>query len=408
MKKSRSNTFKYLVVLTLLATSFYISETYFKENIGFNKHLHRIKLRAKADSSLPPVDYLHKNQYAVINAQARRWVYVDWGGQVLVVSKKAFEVGYYRFYKHFIVESEKYTIGKFSLLGFFIILTVFSIKSKSSSHTENRQEKQQEKQNNQQYPDTRQARPDKNPDVIDRDTKKLQEIQQHFYEQAKQEIARVQKELTATYTSKIDEMEQTISVLKQEFNVAQHIASTFEIDLTDSEIDTLVKGREFELFAAKLWQADAQTKIEEWRSDKGVKQDIFVISHGYPDFVITLKSASEEKQVAVECKYRSAFQPNRKGQDTYVSWASFKNTNNYRKFKNEMNMEVYILLGIGGLALTPEHLYLAKLESITDDKVTFEHVKLKQTWSTTKNKIKPFSVEPDQVVQEIKSRENIY
>ncbi len=403
MKKIRSSTFKYFVVFILLSVSFYISETYFKEIVGVNKKFSSIKLREKADSSLPAVDALPKNQYVVIKTEATRWVYVYWDGQVLVASKKSLERGYYRFYKKFIIESEKYNIGKFSLLGFFGFLILFSTKKKSSLV----EQKIQDIPFNKHPSEIRQEKSYKKSDAIEVNQKKVKEIERHFYEKSKQEIARVQKELTATYTSKIDEMEKTISVLKQEYNVAQQIANTFEIDLTDGKIDALVKGREFELFAAKLWQADAQIKIDEWRSDKGIKQDVFVNSHGYPDFVITLKSASGEKQAAIECKYRSVFQPSKKGKVEYVSWASFNNTDNYRKFKHEMSMEVYILLGIDGQASNPQYLYLAKLDHITDEDVTFEHGKYKETWSTTKNKIKPFRINAGQIVQEIKNMETM-
>ena len=67
------------------------------------------------------------------------------------------------------------------------------------------------------------------------------------------------------------------------------------VDLEGSNIDGLVKGRLFELFAANIWNEDNDTTIEDWTSDKGIFEGVYVKSNGNPDFLLSFAG----KEIAV-------------------------------------------------------------------------------------------------------------
>jgi hypothetical protein len=209
------------------------------------------------------------------------------------------------------------------------------------------------------------------------------EVEAFFYHKAKKEL----DTLTATYQNNVAEMARTIFSLKEKYNDAEKKAAILGVDLNDSNIDNLVKGRLFELFAAKTWDGDYRTEIDDWTPDKGFNENIFIKSNGNPDFVVSF--IDSRKVVAVECKYRSRF-----NQAVFVNFGEEKIINRYKKYEAEKNITVFILLGVGGVAEQPENLYLLTLDEI--DKI--KHIDKYENVSTTRKKIDPYEISKNRII----------
>jgi hypothetical protein len=78
-----------------------------------------------------------------------------------------------------------------------------------------------------------------------------------------------------------------------------------------------------------------------------------------PDMEYLFKSGYAEGKFAVECKWRSSFIAGE------IQWAKDYQLDNYRKFSAERNMNVFIMLGVGGAPGNPQHLYIIPLNEIS-------------------------------------------
>ncbi len=211
----------------------------------------------------------------------------------------------------------------------------------------------------------------------------MKKIETRFYHKAK-------KEIEAVYKNDINEMEVHTNNLENKYNEAYKNALKLGIDLENSNISGLVKGRQFEIFAAKIWHKDSRTTIEDWTSDKGIYEKIKVATNTNPDFIISFNNT--DRKVAVECKYRGEF----KGDKKYTNFDSRKKVENYKSFQSKNIIDVYILLGIGGNAKSPISLYLVPLNDIA--KITIRDDQYGQV-TTVKEKIAPYQINSNQLVE---------
>lgn len=118
------------------------------------------------------------------------------------------------------------------------------------------------------------------------------------------------------------------------------------------------KGDDFEKFVLKLFDFKSERFVlKEWRSDKFF-DGIYPKSNHYPDFEIELNTKSYVTSFAVECKYRSNW-----GQDETINWAKNSQINNYENYREQKNIPVFIVLGVGGIPKAPDEIYIFSMEN---------------------------------------------
>lgn len=122
--------------------------------------------------------------------------------------------------------------------------------------------------------------------------------------------------------------------------------------------EEVLKGREFEDFVLELFdlgESRAYSLIE-WRGDKS-NGEITPVSNTYPDFVIEYKKGNIKKRFAVECKWRASI-------PRYISKPLLapEQIERYQEYAKETNMNVNVVLGIGGEPSMPEELYIVPID----------------------------------------------
>ena len=123
--------------------------------------------------------------------------------------------------------------------------------------------------------------------------------------------------------------------------------------------EEVIKGREFEDFVLELFdlgESRAYSLIE-WRSDKS-NGEISPVSNTYPDFVIEYKNGDTKKRFAVECKWRASI-PRHISKPLLAA----EQIERYQEYSKETNMNVNIVLGVGGEPSMPEELYIIPIDS---------------------------------------------
>ena len=214
--------------------------------------------------------------------------------------------------------------------------------------------------------------------------KQKKKIEKEFYQLAK-------KEIYTNYKNNMDEMIETTLDLEKKYNSAVEKAFVLGVDLKDSNIDGLVKGRKFELFSATIWNNDKRTLIEDWTLDKGFNEKIYIKSNGNPDFSILQNDSY--KRVAIECKYRSKF-----NNKVFTNLGNEKSIKRYNVFQREKNIDVFILLGIEGSSDNPNCLYLIPLKNIEEVRVVD---KFYDNFNTTSNKLRKFKVNKNNLIDKM-------
>lgn len=171
---------------------------------------------------------------------------------------------------------------------------------------------------------------------------------------------------TVTTNNNID-IDKLSSKIVQDLKDANVLAPTTSETLKDNVVldaqETINKrkGDDFEKFIIskvpnKYW------KLKTWRSDKYTDEH-FPESNKYPDMEFEYKYFSYRTQFAIECKYRTNFIGG------YVDICKPEKLDFYRQFQDEKEMDVYILLGVGGEPAIPKDLFLIPLSEIDSHKL---------------------------------------
>jgi hypothetical protein len=382
---------------------------------GINPRQVEVSLRKRPNLSSKTVTTLGAGDFASLTKPTNKWNYFYSVNQHRTIQKQDFKLGYSRifgivvlktkqlkFYEKQIDASAPYIIILLSVLLFLFSLAHFRkrhqgsdsshsynvleplesvhyIKSLSSSDSELNHHVAAE------YLDSLSFDQEESQETeayVSREDKKeeLKKVEAFFYRKA-------EKEINAKYQNDIAEMAKTIFSLKEKYNDAEKKAAILGVDLNDSNIDNLVKGRLFELFAATIWDGDYRTEIDDWTPDKGFNENIYIKSNGNPDFVVSFMDSSNV--VAVECKFRSRF-----NKAIFVSFAEEDVINRYKKYEAEKNITVFILLGVGGLAEQPENLYLLTLSELDEIK----HIDGFYNVATTRKKIGPYEISKNRLI----------
>lgn len=430
-----TNLFKILLTLliTILITSIglYITINNFKflyeETGGVNHYEGEVNLRKIPDMSASAVAYLDSEEFAPINKAAARWIYINHKNQELVVHKNVFALGYSRLFGKWVIKTQQLRqvekqitsalLPGISLLvlSLLLIFIVYRNRQHKSQNWSDQVHQQYEVTHNgdTEIQSSVQTNPSNahladlktppeavnvydNPLVNINKSQKQKEIEEQFCRQAEAEInARFHHDMAA--------MRETIDRLQQKYTLAKETAAVFGIDLEDSNIGGLVKGRQFELFAATIWHEDHRTTIEDWTPDKGILDGIYIRSNSNPDFKILVMHNSIRKAMAVECKYRGRFYPNKKdGKPTYIDLDASDKIHRYEAYQEDNNIDVYLLLGVGGQAKNPESLYLLEVDDVKKIKHNYTYKNNnKIQYKTTKQKLDIYKTNKDELVDKL-------
>ena len=114
------------------------------------------------------------------------------------------------------------------------------------------------------------------------------------------------------------------------------------------EADSVVKGKHFEEFVAKIWKQYTKDNIagktwsfSEWRGDKYIPEfDIYAETNCLPD--LTFRREHDSKQVSIECKYKTIpFD-----RDDFVHFKT-RQIEKYSKYSKDYDIPVYLIMGTG-------------------------------------------------------------
>jgi hypothetical protein len=121
------------------------------------------------------------------------------------------------------------------------------------------------------------------------------------------------------------------------------------------------KGDDFEKFIAKKFNKKYYT-IVQWAGDKYV-DGVYSEKTLQPDIVVEFKLREESITIAVECKYRS-----KAGEKLKLSYKD--QLERYRAYQKDSKVKVYMTVGVGGKASSPENLYLIPLDSLVTPEIS--------------------------------------
>ncbi len=119
---------------------------------------------------------------------------------------------------------------------------------------------------------------------------------------------------------------------------------------------TKKKGDDFEKFIVQKFNKKF-FHIKEWAGDKYVK-GIYAETTPQPDLLVEFNLNQNTYPFAVECKWR---------QKLYKGGIEFANKDQFNRYKNyekTKKIPVFIAIGIGGKADSPENIYIVPLQSI--------------------------------------------
>ena len=135
-----------------------------------------------------------------------------------------------------------------------------------------------------------------------------------------------------------------------------------ELKKRDGKIETRLidkdkeNGTDFEAFIAKKFNP-VFFSLNEWAGDK-YSEGTYAESNTHPDLKFCFKLGKNEKEFAVECKYRSSFFK------SGIMWAEKYQIDNYRKYEEKLLIPVFVAIGVGGKPDKPSDLFVIPLKDI--------------------------------------------
>lgn len=310
-----------------------------------------IPLRQNANWSEQPIQFWPENVFVKLEYSAVRWVYVNYKNNIYTVPKRLANTAYIRIgglfslkLSHFNVYNN--VISKYGDLLIFTFMTIWSYIVFTQL------KKQREKKIFLKAPHSNQGNTYSISPNLTQAT-----LEKEFIES-------VRRELEIKYQGKFEQMQSAALSLQNEYKKKCHDAKLLGIDLEDSKnLANLIKGRLFEVYAAKFWDSDININIVDWTPDKGFHENIYIQSNGNPDFLLETNKNGLSR-IAVECKYRtSTFKLHSK---TLVKLESQKKHLRYDEYSQKNNIPVFILIGLAGKADKPESIYLVPNQKLID------------------------------------------
>lgn len=144
--------------------------------------------------------------------------------------------------------------------------------------------------------------------------------------------------------------ELAIIQIKKELEESEEDSETALIDINQKA------GLDFEKFVIQKFDKK-YFNIRNWAGDKFV-EGRYADTTTQPDIQLSLKIRGKLYPLAVECKWRS--QP--KGD--FIWFANEEQLERYKKFGEQENYPVFIILGVGGKPSNPEELYILPVKDL--------------------------------------------
>lgn len=169
------------------------------------------------------------------------------------------------------------------------------------------------------------------------------------------------------YKSRLDKNKRTNSDLTQtnktENLSIKEVAKDSNLDVKElNKIINKFKGDEFEEYVVGSFDKK-YFKLLDWRSDKGV-QGVFPESNEYPDLEFQFQHNNYVKRFAIECKFR------KESDKDLIEFAYPDQLTRYRNYSNDKGIEVYLVIGFGGIPISPKELFLIPLNEIESPKIS--------------------------------------
>jgi len=400
----------FILFLLFLIVAAYIAVFFFKpaytEVGGINAKRKSVNIWKSPTTKSLVVAKLRPGEFAKLSADKTKWNNFYRINHNQAILKGDFELGYSRIFKQLVLKSESlkhyeegilksspWVIAGVLVLFVINIITVFfRFISKRRRST-----KRPVLQNNFVVGEhfTEDDFNKKVDEKVAREIgKKRKKIIHELEKVAKKEIKLLERKDNTDITSR----EKAYETLKQKYDEAVERGRVMGVDLEGSNIDGLVKGRLFELFTANIWKENKVT-IEDWTSDKGIFEGIYVKSNGNPDFLLSFSG----KKVAVECKYRGKRYFSLNGDKE--SWLPLDREGviaRYYKYKKEEDIEVFLLFGMEGTANNPESLYLLRIGDCYGVKFDYEY-ESSHRFGATISDLEKYSIDKHELVERLEA-----
>lgn len=144
--------------------------------------------------------------------------------------------------------------------------------------------------------------------------------------------------------------EMTINQIKKELEESEEDNETELIGINQKA------GLDFEKFVIQKFDRK-YFKIRNWASDKFV-DGRYADTTTQPDIQLSLNLRGQSYPLAVECKWRN------QSKGEFVRFANDGQLERYRKFGDQENHPVFIVLGIGGKPSNPDELYVLPVSEL--------------------------------------------
>lgn len=127
------------------------------------------------------------------------------------------------------------------------------------------------------------------------------------------------------------------------------------------DLETGEKGIMFEKYIIQKF-SKKYYKIKEWRGDK-IVNGIHPESSKLPDMEIELNLHNFKKLFAIECKWRKQLYKNQ------IEIEEYK-LKNYKAYEDRTNIQVFVVLGLGGKPSLPDMIYVIPLKELNKNILT--------------------------------------
>ena len=124
------------------------------------------------------------------------------------------------------------------------------------------------------------------------------------------------------------------------------------------------KGIRFEKYLLHKFNSKYH-RIKEWRGDK-FADGIYAESTKNPDIEIELSVRDTRKIFAVESKWRRGYFKNG------IQWARKEQIYNYKRYSEENNIPVFVVIGVGKNPENPEDVFVIPLDDLTEPFLTLD------------------------------------
>lgn len=140
----------------------------------------------------------------------------------------------------------------------------------------------------------------------------------------------------------------------EEVVAISEVAADIAVDDADLNYKS---GLDFEKFIVKKFNTKLY-KVKEWAGDKYV-DGVYAETSQHPDLLMEFTGYNQNKQFAVECKWRQ------KSVNDGIPFSTQEQLDRYRKFSEERKITVFMAIGLGGKGDSPEKLYIVPLNKIS-------------------------------------------